>query len=738
MDDLGAQSDAPSSTTDSMPEFIMAPPMPPEMPADMPAQSLRQWSDDNTRIFPAASRSQALYRRGILFAGTLTLTLWAAFGMYQVMAVNDLTNIQILIMVLFVPNFAWISFWFISALMGYLLVLWPQPLLRVPKLALGSTMILSKRTALVMPTYNEPPHRIYANLQAMYEALREMGALRSFDIFILSDTTEAAIWLEEEEGFRDLRARTGGDANLFYRRRPKNIARKSGNVEDFCSRWGMNYEHMIVLDADSLMTAEALVRLAAVMEVHPEAGIIQTAPQIINGGTLFARLQQFAGRAYGSVVAAGLAYWHMGDGNYWGHNAIIRTRAFLENAGLPVLPGRAPFGGHILSHDFVEAALIRRGGWKVYMATEIEGSFEESPPGLIDYAARDRRWCQGNMQHMAILRTRGLHWLSRLHLGLGVFGYLASPFWLSFLLVGMLLSLQAHYIRPEYFTDEFQIFPTWPVINPQLAAWLYAGTMAVLLGPKILGVMLLMRDRVQAARFGGRLAIICGLLVETILSSMTAPVMMLIQTSAVFGSLAGRDVGWRTQRRGDDRVPFREIAARHRGHTILGVIIGVSAYAVSPMLLAWMSPVVLGLVLAIPLSALGASRRCGQALARAGLLLTPEEAAPHPIIVRSRIIQEELGRKGMPVTDPVLRIAMDADLRALHLAMLLPPRGSVRGDVDVDFVVAMAKLQQADNIEDAVRFLSAREKLAVLGNAEGVARLVTLAQPRMDVATAAE
>lgn len=738
MDTVGAQSSAHSNIPENSSEFITAPAMPPEMPADMPAQSLRQWRGDRAQSFSEPSFSQKLARRGILFLGTLFLTLWAGYGMYEVMAVNDLTNIQILIMVLFVPNFAWISFWFISALMGYVLVLWPQPMLRVPKLAPGSTMILSKRTALVMPTYNEPPHRIYANIQAMYEALREMGVLRSFDIFILSDTTEAAIWLEEEEGFRDLRARTGGDANLFYRRRPKNIARKSGNVEDFCSRWGMNYEHMIVLDADSLMTAEALVRLAAVMEVHPEAGIIQTAPQIINGGTLFARLQQFAGRAYGSVVAAGLAYWHMGDGNYWGHNAIIRTRAFLENAGLPVLPGRAPFGGHILSHDFIEAALIRRGGWKVYMATEIEGSFEESPPGLIDYAARDRRWCQGNMQHMAILPARGLHWLSRLHLGLGIFGYLASPFWLSFLLVGMLLSLQAHYIRPEYFTDEFQIFPTWPVINPQLAAWLYAGTMAVLLGPKILGVMLVMRNSIQAAGFGGRLAILGGLLVETFLSSMTAPVMMLIQTSAVIGSLAGRDVGWRTQRRGDDRVPFREIALRHRGHTILGIVLGVSAYAVSPMLLAWMSPVVLGLLLAIPLSALGASRRCGQAMARAGLLLTPEESNPHPIIVRSRIIQAQLGRKGMPVTDPLLRIATDTDLRALHLAMLLPPRASVRGDVDVDFVVAMAKLQQADNIDDAVRFLSAREKLAILGDATGIARLVNLAQPRMGAGAAAQ
>lgn len=736
MDNLGAKADAPSNEPHNAPEFIPAPSVPPETYAEMPSQSLREWNSMGTPKHAPGDLSQVLFRRGILFAGTLLLTFFAGYGMYRVMGVNGLTNVQILILLLFVPNFAWISFWFVSAVMGFVVVLRPRPMLRVPRLASGSSMILSKRTALVMPTYNEPPHRIYANIQAMYEALREMGTLRSFDIFILSDTTEAAIWLEEEEGFRDLRARTGGDANLFYRRRPKNIARKSGNVEDFCRRWGMNYEHMIVLDADSLMTGEALVRLAGVMEAHPEAGIIQTAPQIINGGTLFARLQQFAGQAYGPVVASGLAYWHMGDGNYWGHNAIIRTRAFLENAGLPALPGRAPFGGHILSHDFVEAALLRRGGWKVYMAAEMEGSYEESPPALIDYAARDRRWCQGNMQHMAVLRTRGLHWLSRLHLGLGIFGYLASPFWLSFLLAGMVLSLQARYVRPEYFTDEFQIFPTWPVINPQLAAWLYAGTMAVLLGPKILGVALAMLDRGRAAEFGGRGKLLAGLLLETFLSSMTAPVMMLIQTSAVMGTLAGRDVGWRTQRRGDDRIPFREVALRHRGHTILGVLLGVSAHAVAPMLLAWMSPVVLGLVLSIPLSALGSSRRCGGALAKAGLLLTPQESNPHPIIVRSRMIQKELDRKGMPVTDPVMRIATEPDLRQLHQAMLLTPRPGIRGDVDVDYVVAMARLDQAESIEDAVRFLSPKEKLALLGSAEGVARLASIAQPPADAAMA--
>lgn len=714
----------------------MHPALPPENRAEMPAQSFHKW-DGPAETFLNPTRTKANLRRTVLLGLTLIMTLCASYAMYEVMAVNELTAVQIIILIFFVPNFAWISLWLVNALMGYFSLLRPKPFLRVPRLEPGTSMILAKRTALLVPTYNETPHRIFANVQAMYEALREMGALRSFDFFILSDTTDASIWLEEEDGFRALRERTGGEAHLFYRRRPKNIARKSGNVEDFCCRWGQSYDHMIVLDADSLMTGQALVRLAATMELHPEAGIIQTAPEIVNGTTLFARLQQFASRAYGPVVAAGIAWWHMGDSNYWGHNAIIRTRAFLDHAGLPTLRGRAPFGGQILSHDFVEAGLVRRAGWKIYMATEIEGSYEESPPGLIDYAARDRRWCQGNLQHMAVLPARGLYWLSRMHLGLGIFGYLASPVWLSFLLAGMVLTLQAHYLRPEYFTEEFQLFPTWPVTNPLIAAWLFASTMGVLLGPKILGVLLTLRSHATAKNFGGRAAIFVGLLVETILSSMTAPVMMLIQTSAVIGSLAGRDVGWSTQRRGDDKVPFAEIARRHRSHTLLGVALGISAYIVSPMLLAWMSPVVIGLVLAIPFSALGASRRCGQAMARAGLLLTPEETNPHPIIIRSQTIQSELALKGMPVNDPIARITSDAELRILHLAMLPKARAHIKGEVDADYVIAMAKLQQAESLQDASRFLSSKEKLAVLGSAEGIARLVTLAQPRSETVTEA-
>ena len=325
---------------------------------------------------------------------------------------------------------------------------------------------------------------------------------------------------------------------------------------------------MVVLDADSLMTGQALVQLVAAMEAHSDAGLIQTLPLVINRNTLFARAHQFAARLYGPIIATGLAYWHRGDSNYWGHNAIIRTKAFIDHAGLPDLPGQPPFGGHIMSHDFVEAALIRRAGWKVYLVPEITGSYEESPPSLIDFAERDRRWCQGNLQHSRIVPAAGLYWLSRLHLVMGIMSYLASPIWLLFIVLGILLALQAHFLRPAYFPKEFALFPTWPIFDPERALRLFVGTMAVLVAPKVFGYILLLKDRQTVRRCGGALRTGMSVLVEIVLSSLIAPVMMLMQSAEVVGIVTGRDAGWKAQRRDDGSIPFRAIARRHRSHTV--------------------------------------------------------------------------------------------------------------------------------------------------------------------------
>ena len=278
-----------------------------------------------------------------------------------------------------------------------------------------------------------------------------LGALPGFDLFILSDTTDPDVWVAEEAAFLALRDRTGDDGRIFYRRRAENTERKAGNIADWVRRFGGAYRQFLILDADSVMTGDAVIRLAGMLERHPDVGLVQTLPVIVGGETLFARMQQFAGRLYGPLIAHGIAWWHGADGNYWGHNAMIRTEAFAAAAGLPTLEGRKPFGGHIMSHDFVEAALLRRAGWAVHMVPGLPGSYEESPPSLADVAVRDRRWCQGNLQHIGVVAARGLHPISRLHLLMGIGSYVTAPMWLVFLVLGILISLQARFILPEYF-----------------------------------------------------------------------------------------------------------------------------------------------------------------------------------------------------------------------------------------------------------------------------------------------
>jgi membrane glycosyltransferase len=692
----------------------------------MPAQDLWRWRAED-RVWPATGSWTARLRRSVVFVATLGLTAAAGYEMYRVVSVIGMTTLQIALLVVFIVTFAWIALPFVSGLTG-LVVLWrgrsasglqlppAQPLPR-----------LTTRTALVMPIYNEAPERIVAGLQAMYEGLAAVGALEHFDFYILSDTTDPQIWLAEEAAFWALRRRTGGEARIFYRHRPKNIRRKAGNIADFCQRWGARYDHMVILDADSLMTGEALVRLAAAMEANPDVGLIQTLPFMVNRHTLFGRMQQFAARLYGPVIATGLAYWHMSDSSYWGHNAIVRIRAFMAHAGLPDLPGRPPFGGHILSHDFVEAALLRRAGWKIYLVPEIAGSYEECPPSLLDFAERDRRWCQGNLQHAKVVLARGLYWLSRLHLGMGIMSYLASPIWLTFIMLGFMLALQARFIRLEYFPQGFALFPTWPVFNPERAVRLFVATMAVLLASKAFGYVLLWREHHHARRFGGLWRAGLSVLVETILSGLLAPVTMVMQSAVVVGILTGRDVGWKTQRRDDGSVPLRAIARQHSLHTGFGVVLGVAAYAVSPQFLAWMSPVVAGLLLAIPVSAATARQDLGRLLRRFGLLLTPEESEPPAVLRRANELTRQFVAQRPQTADALRWLACDADLRALHLAMLPATAERRRGEYDVDLLVGMAKLQDAASLEEASALLSSREQLAVLGTRAGIERLMQLA-----------
>jgi membrane glycosyltransferase len=366
---------------------------------------------------------------------------------------------------------------------------------------------------------------------------------------------------------------------------------------------------------------------------------------------------------------------------------------------------------------------MRRGGWAVHMAPALGGSFEESPPSLTEYAARDRRWCQGNLQHAGVIFARRLHWATRLHLATGIGSYVAAPLWLFFLFTGIMISLQAQFIRPEYFPKTFTLYPQWPAQDPIRAAFVFAGTMSLLLAPKLLGYLAMLFDAKTRRGFGGAIRAFLSMLAEVLISGLIAPVMMLIQSSSVTGILLGRDSGWNAQRRDDGSLPLRDVLRRYVWHTLFGLLLAFAAYEVSFSLFAWMTPVIIGLILAIPLVQWSASPRVGRALRRWKLLLTPEETQPPDVLTRANelVAQFPAGEAA-----GLRHLFADPALLAAHRALLpkLTPRK--RGDVDVALVVALAKLEDCTTLTQAHETLTRQETMALLSDARGVDRLAAL------------
>lgn len=685
-----------------------APAMPPERPLEMPTQRLRRYDTKNRhRARPWKGAWHAWLARAVVFGGGLLLTAYGGWQMWRVIDVGGVTFLKIALLVLFLGNFSWIALAFTAGLVGFVAKL-------IAPRDRGTPTALDGLTAVVMPIYNEAPSRVFGSLQAMIEDVEATGLGDHFHWYFLSDTTDPDTWLAEERALLAMRTRLGSEVQLWYRHRPKNTSRKAGNIGDFVSRWGGHYPQMVVLDADSLMTGHAIVSLAAAMEADPDAGIIQSLPLIINRNTLFARVQQFAARIYGPVIASGLSAWMGRDGNYWGHNAIIRTAAFAAHCGLPDLRGKPPFGGHILSHDFVEAAFIRRAGYTVYMLPDLEGSYEESPPSLIDVSSRDRRWCQGNLQHIRILPTSGLHWASRQHFATGVFGYLASPLWMMQLLVGILIVFQASYIRPEYFTSEFALFPAWPRFDAKRSLELFGLTMAILLAPKLFGLIIALLSNRTRRGAGGAIRLVISALIEILASALLAPIMMLVQTGHVMHILFGFDTGWNPQRRDDGSVPFRDIVRKHRSHMLLGVVSLIAGGLISPSLVAWMSPTIAGLIFAIPLSWASGQLSIGLALKRLGLLSTPEENAPPVIAARANALALELARSGQDEADGLDLLYRDGHFRTAHELFLPAGRRRAKGEITSERAMAEAKLHDAETLEDLQGWLRKTEKMALL------------------------
>jgi membrane glycosyltransferase len=684
--------------------------MPAESPLDMPAQDLRYkparrpWRRAGAAVW---------YARFILLSITCGVTTYGVYQMLQVVRFASMTWLQGTMIFFFAVSLGWIAFSAGSVLAGASKRRDPRA-----KSADGGTL-----TALVMPIYNEDPQRTTSALRAMAEALGAIHAQKGFEIVILSDSTNADAWIRETLSVDLLRNSLTSVMPVWYRRRWQNVARKSGNVEDFVTRWGGRYDHMIVLDADSLIDAPTLKRLAQAMEADPDLGILQTAPQLIGATTFFGRLQQFAACVYGPVITRGLSAWSGDSSNYWGHNAIIRMAAFAENCGLPKLSGRKPFGGFILSHDFVEAALMRRRGWKVRMATDCGGSWEESPPTLIDVAIRDRRWAQGNLQHMKVIGTAGLSFASRMHLGVGIMSYLSSPLWLLMLGIGFALAVQSHLIRPEYFNHDFQLFPTWPRFDVELMITLFWFSMVVLLIPKMLGLMHALLSRRIRRGSGGAIGVGASFLLEVVLSALYAPILMMVQSRHVFEVFMGRDSGWKPQRRDGGGTTWADAWHFHKRHMLLSCVTAVIVWFLSPPLLAWLSPALLGLFFAVPLSRASGSEGLGRLLSRLALLRTPEEIETPALVARRLELLHEASPSPL---DGLRHLARHREARLTHINGNLARPADPRGHPDPNAFTAEQKLKDARSLDEALAWLTPLERVEVAGDARLLNQLALL------------
>ncbi len=570
--------------------------LPVEHPVAMPVQDFNRGP---SRPAQPPTPGSWVYRAA-LFAGALLLTVGFARELYSVLSFVQITPIQILFLVFSTLAFGWIALGSLSAAIGFLSLFAGERAdsVLLPELDPAEAAApLEHRTALLLPVYHEDCASIAGTIHAIADELANAGHARSFDVFILSDGRTEAAAANEEELFSVLASELQPILPVYYRRRRENTGRKAGNIRDWIERFGGTYETFIVLDADSVMSGETLVRLVRAMQENPAAGLIQTVPRLVGGRTIFQRLQQFAAGVYGPAVAAGLAVWQRSEGNYWGHNAIVRTRAFASAAGLPELPGRRPFGGHILSHDFVEAALLQRNGWEVHMVSSAKGSYEGAPPGLIELAVRDRRWAQGNLQHLSIVRLPALTLMGRVHLAMGAAAYIVSAVWATSLAVGVVLALQGQHVIPSYFHDAKSLFPIWPTIDPGAAFRLFLATMIVVLMPKVFGLVLEIRRALLEGSYLAAPRLVAGVVFETAFSMLFAPILMATQTTAVTQIMAGIDAGWKAQRRDGASVGILEVLRFHRWHMLIGVGLAMLTYLVAWSLMAWMSAILLGLSL---------------------------------------------------------------------------------------------------------------------------------------------
>lgn len=601
-------------------------------------------------------------RRATFFSFVGLGTIVGVWLMYVYLSENNMRWAEWALLAVFIPLYYQLNVGFWTALFGVWLMNRPKP----DPLDLWRTLKpedleedITASTAIIMPVFNEDVTRVFEGLRAIYLSLEQTGQSKNYDFFILSDSNQTSQWIEEETAWLELCRQLNAFGRIFYRKRRKPINRKSGNVSDFCRRWGKRYRYMLVLDADSLMSGGLLTSMVRIMEKNPGIGILQTFPKQIGAETLLGRVMQFSQALYGPPFMAGLDYWQCGEANFWGHNAIIRLEPFIKNCALPPLPGKEPFGGHILSHDFVEAALMRKAGYAVRLLNTNRGSYEEGPPTLVDMLKRDRRWCQGNMQHFWLLFAKGWHPMSRLNFLHGILSYASSLLWFLFLVFSTFLAATRQ-----------------PHANPQsiLAEQILLGvTLMLIFLPKI---TILLDEVITGRLFNplkGRFQTFMSSMADTVIFTLMAPVLMIFHSQFVVYTVLGKGVRWVTQRRKvEGGVDWMEILLTFWSVTVLALAWGTIGWFVSPSFLLWISPILIALFLAIPVAGLVSGSGSGY---RLGLFVTPEEAEPPTVLATmNRNLLEIKGRIDLPPElekhHGLLQVFLDPYVNGLHVSLL--------------------------------------------------------------------
>jgi len=592
-----------------------------------------------------SSRPQLRISVAVVFrriaAGLLSLMMSAAATELFVRYANTdgMSGVDTFRCVLIAISTAWLAWGASLSLLGLFYVDDP-----VPRLA--DDMPLRGRTAILVPVYNEDPASTFSRVAAMDEELQAAGAGHMFDFAILSDTTSAVIAEEEAMWLGRLLHDRQAEGRIFYRRRTSNAGKKAGNIEDFVRRAGAAYDYALILDADSLMDARTIIEMARRMEADPSLGLLQTLPTIIYARSFFGRAMQFSASYFSPVFARGVATLQGNEGPFWGHNAMVRMRAFAESCGLPQLTGKPPFGGQIMSHDYVEAALLARAGWQVRLDPDLGASFEESPENLLEHAKRDRRWCQGNMQYSRLLLAPGLKFWSRLVFAQGIMAYVASPIWLAFLIA----SIASPYFapRPDYFPEPHFPFPIFPADETMMAVVLVTGIWCLLVLPKLVIVIrgIFTGDN---RRSGGTLHAFVSTLVEVLFSSLIAPLMLWFQSRAVLQVLFGADGGWHAANRGGGRMRLDDAWGASKWVVVSGILAMLAAFYVAPSMIIWLIPIA-GPMMIAPVLIWASSQSAEHGVLRY-LFMTPSELSPPQVMVTRDRILAQWGKLETPLQD---------------------------------------------------------------------------------------